>query len=71
MNFGRTLIWIGVGILILGVIISLGEKLPIRFGRLPGDIVVRGKNSVFYFPLVTCLLLSVVLSLVMWLIGRR
>jgi len=71
VNFGRTLIWIGVGILILGVIISLGEKLPIRFGRLPGDIVVRGKNSVFYFPLVTCLLLSVVLSLVMWLIGRR
>ena len=71
MNFGRALIWIGLGILILGVIVSLGEKLPIRFGRLPGDIVIRGKNSVFYFPLVTCLLLSVVLSLVMWLIGRR
>jgi len=71
VNFGRALIWIGLGILILGVIVSLGEKLPIRFGRLPGDIVIRGKNSVFYFPLVTCLLLSVVLSLVMWLIGRR
>ena len=71
MNFGRTLIWIGLGILILGIIVSLGEKLPIRLGRLPGDVVIRGKNSTFYFPLVTCLILSVVLSLVMWLFGRR
>lgn len=71
MNFGRTLTLIGLAVLILGVIVSLGEKLPIRFGRLPGDIVVRGKHSVFYFPLVTCLLLSVVLSLILWLFGRR
>ena len=71
MNFGRTLIVIGLAVVVLGVIVSLGEKLPIRFGRLPGDIVVRGKNSTFYFPLVTCLLLSVVLSLVLWLVGRR
>ena len=71
MSFGRTLIFIGLAIVLLGVIISLGEKLPIRFGRLPGDIVVRGKHSTFYFPLVTCLLLSAILSLVMWLLGRR
>ncbi len=71
MNFGRTLILIGLAVVVLGVIISLGEKLPIRFGRLPGDVVIRGKHSVFYFPLVTCLLLSVLLSLVMWLLGRR
>lgn len=71
MSLGRALIAIGLIVLILGVIVSIGEKLPIRFGRLPGDIVIRGKHSVFYFPLVTCLLLSVVLSFVMWLFGRR
>ena len=68
---GRTLIFIGLGLVALGLVISLGEKLPIRFGRLPGDIVIRGKNSVFYFPIVTSILLSAVLSLAMWLWGRR
>ena len=71
MGFGRMLIIFGLILLVLGVLVSFGERLPIRFGRLPGDIVVRGKNSVFYFPIVTCLLLSVVLSLVMWLFNRR
>lgn len=71
MTFGRMLIMIGLVVLVLGVIVSLGEKLPIRFGRLPGDIEIRGKNSIFYFPVVTCLLLSVILSFVLWLFGRR
>jgi hypothetical protein len=71
MSVGRILITIGLIVLILGVVVSLGEKLPLRLGRLPGDIVIRGKNSVFYFPLVTCLLLSVALSFIMWLVGRR
>ena len=71
MRLGRTLIALGLSLLALGVLLVIGDKLPIRFGRLPGDIVVRGKNSVFYFPLVTCLLISVVLSLVLWLFGRR
>ncbi len=65
------LIALGLLMAALGALISLGEKLPIRLGRLPGDIVVRGKHSVFYFPLVTCLLTSVVLSLVLWLLNRR
>jgi len=71
MNLGRTLIALGLVILAVGVILTIGEKLPVRFGRLPGDIVVRGKNSVFYFPLVTCLVISAILSFVMWLFGRR
>ena len=71
MGIGRTLIVLGAVLLLLGVIVTLGERLPIRLGRLPGDIVWRGKNSTFYFPLATCLLVSVVLSFVMWLIGRR
>ncbi len=63
----------GLGLLIavIGVVVTIGEKLPIRLGRLPGDIVIRGKNSTFYFPLVTCLLISVVLSLILWLMNRR
>ena len=68
---GRALIAIGIALVVLGLLLTLGEKLPVRLGRLPGDIVIRGKNTTFYFPLVTSLLLSVLLSLVMWLIGRR
>ena len=65
------LIVFGLLMAALGVFISLGDRLPIRLGRLPGDIIIRGKNSAFYFPLVTCLLISAVLSLVLWLINRR
>jgi hypothetical protein len=68
---GRTLIIIGLVIVAIGVLITLGDKLPIKLGRLPGDIVIRGKNSVFYFPIVTSILLSVILTLVMWLFNRR
>ena len=71
MSLGRTLIAIGLLVVLLGVILSLGEKLPIRLGRLPGDLLIRGKHSTFYFPLVTCLLVSVVLSFLLWLFGRR
>jgi len=55
----------------LGLLFTLGDKMPIKLGRLPGDIRIEGKNGGFYFPVVTCLLLSVVLSLVMWLFGKR
>jgi len=65
------LIYAGLALLILGVLVTLGERLPIRLGRLPGDIVVRGKNTTFYFPIVTCLIVSVVLTLVSWLFSRR
>jgi DUF2905 family protein len=71
MSLGRMLIVLGLIVLVLGVVISFGERLPIRLGRLPGDIVIRGKNSVFYFPLATCLLISVILSLIMWIFNRR
>ncbi len=71
MTIGRALIALGLIILALGVILTISEKLPIRLGRLPGDIVIRGKNSAFYFPLVTCLLLSAILSFLLWLFGKR
>jgi hypothetical protein len=71
MSLGRMLIGLGLLVAAVGVLISIGEKLPIRLGRLPGDIIVRGKHSVFYFPLATCLLISVILSVLLWLINRR
>ncbi len=70
MGIGRLLISLGVIFIALGVLFSLGGRLPFRIGRLPGDIVVRGKHSSFYFPLTTCILLSIVLSLVAWLFRR-
>ncbi len=70
-HMARAFIAIGIALVILGLLLTLGEKLPIRLGRLPGDIVIRGKNTTFYFPLVTSLLVSALLSLVMWLISRR
>ena len=71
MPIGRTLIILGAVLLVVGLVLSLGDKLPVRIGRLPGDIVIRGKNSVFYFPLATSLILSALLTLVMWLFSRR
>ena len=70
-SVGRTLIILGAILIVVGLLFTLGERLPMRLGRLPGDIVVRGKNGVFYFPIVTSLLISLVLTIVMWLIGRR
>ena len=71
MSLGRMLIVLGLFVLVLGVIVSIGERLPLRLGRLPGDIVVRGKHTVFYLPIVTSLLVSIVLTLVLWLFNRR
>jgi hypothetical protein len=68
---GRLLIGIGVAFILVGVIVTFAERLPFRFGRLPGDIVYHGRNTTFYFPLATSLLLSLILSLVMWLLNRR
>lgn len=69
--FGRALIIIGAVIMVVGLLVTFGGRLPFRIGRLPGDILIKGKSSTFYFPLTTCLLLSFLLSLVLWLIHRR
>lgn len=68
---GRLLVVAGLLLAGIGLLLILGDKLPFRIGRLPGDIVYKGKNTTFYFPLMTSIILSVLLSLVMWLIGRR
>jgi len=69
-DLGRTLVLIGALLLGLGLVLILAGKLNLPIGRLPGDIVMRGKNSTFYFPIMTSILLSVLLSLFLYLVGK-
>ena len=71
MNLGRLLIFAGLFLLGLGVLVSVLSRINLPLGRLPGDIVWRGKNTTIYFPLVTCLLLSLLLTFLFWLFGGR
>ena len=64
------LIVAGLALAAIGVLVTFADRLPFKLGRLPGDIFIQGKNSTFYFPIMTCIILSVVLSLVMWLVRR-
>jgi hypothetical protein len=68
---GRLLIIAGLTLVVVGVIVTYANKLPFKLGRLPGDIAIEGKNGSFYFPIVTCILLSALLTLVSWLFNRR
>jgi Protein of unknown function (DUF2905) len=69
-DFGRTLLILGAALVIVGATFYFGGKFPFRLGKLPGDIVHRGENTTFYFPIVTCLVVSVALSLLYWLINH-
>lgn len=68
---GRILIALGVLLVVTGLLIDFAPKLPFRIGRLPGDIYIHRHDTTFYFPIVTCILVSAVLTLVMWLFNRR
>ncbi len=70
MGLGRSLVVIGAILMVAGVIVILSGRANLPLGRLPGDISYRGKNTAFYFPIVTCIVLSVVLSLIMWIVSR-
>lgn len=71
MHPGKLLIIAGLALVVFGSLLLLGNRLNLPFGRLPGDIVWRGKNTTFYFPWVTCLILSLIGSLLLWLLNRR
>ena len=71
-ELGKLLIIFGLLIAIAGVVLVLWGKLPLTWlGHLPGDISFKGKNFSFYFPLATSLLISIVLSLILWLINHK
>lgn len=69
-GLGRLLIFAGIFIVILGVCVVVAQKLGLPLGRLPGDISWKGKHTSVYFPLATCLLLSVILSLVLYVLNH-
>jgi len=69
-DLGKILIYLGGAVVVIGIVLILLGKTGLPIGRLPGDIVYRGKDSTVYFPIVTCIVLSVVLSVVMYLIQK-
>ncbi|HXP85497.1 MAG TPA: DUF2905 domain-containing protein [Bryobacteraceae bacterium] len=69
-EFGKVLIWLGGLLVVAGVVLVALGRLNLPLGKLPGDIVYRGKHTTVYFPLVTCVVLSMVLTIVMYLVGR-
>ncbi len=69
-ELGKILILVGGLMLLLGALLVLGGKAHLPIGRLPGDIVYRGRNTVFYFPIVTSIVISIVLTVILYLMGR-
>jgi Protein of unknown function (DUF2905) len=69
-ELGRTLLVLGGLLVFIGTLLYFSGKLPFRLGKLPGDIVHRGEHTTFYFPIVTCLVLSAALSLLLWFFSR-
>ncbi|BBO18773.1 conserved hypothetical protein [Candidatus Brocadia pituitae] len=68
--FGRIFIGLGILMIIVGGLFMLGGKIPF-LGKLPGDIAIQKKNFSFYFPITTCITISIIFSLIMWLLRRR
>jgi hypothetical protein len=69
-ELGRVLLMAGVALVVLGGFLYFGRRLPFRLGHLPGDIVHRGEHTTFYFPIVTCLVVSIALTLLFWLFNQ-
>jgi len=70
VDLGKLLLVVGAVIILIGGVLLLAGRFNLPLGRLPGDITYRGKNTVVYFPLATSIIVSIVLSLILWLINR-
>jgi hypothetical protein len=70
MEFGKLLIYLGLALMVAGIVVVLLARTDVHLGRLPGDFIYRGRNTTVYFPLVTSVLVSVVLSVVLYLVSR-
>ena len=70
-DIGKLLVVLGVALIVVGLLFIIGSKFSwLGLGHLPGDIRYKGKNTTFYFPLATCVLISVIVSLILWLISH-
>jgi hypothetical protein len=70
MEVGKLLVFLGGTLVVVGVVVILLGRAHVHLGRLPGDFLYRGKNTTVYFPLATSVVVSVVLSIVLWLVAR-
>jgi Protein of unknown function (DUF2905) len=68
-QLGRLLVLAGVILAAVGAVLVYGGKLPFRLGHLPGDIAYQGRHGSFYFPIVTCIIVSVALTLLFWFVN--
>ncbi|MFQ5964016.1 MAG: DUF2905 domain-containing protein [Candidatus Scalinduaceae bacterium] len=69
-DFGRLFIFIGILLVVIGFFLILGNKIPF-IGKLPGDISIEKNNFSFYFPITTCIIISIILSLIFWFFSKR
>lgn len=69
-DMGKGLIFIGVVIIIVGMVLLFSDRLPFNLGKLPGDISFKKENFSFYFPLTTSIIISIILSLLFYLFSR-
>lgn len=68
-ELGKMLLVIGAILVAIGALLLSGMKMPFRLGHLPGDIAYQGRHGSFYFPIVTCIVVSVALTLIFWVIN--
>ena len=69
-DIGKSIIFIGIVIVIIGMILLYSDKLPFNLGKLPGDIAIKKENYSFYFPITTSIIVSIVLTLLLYLFGK-
>jgi len=66
-EIGKLLLIAGIVLAAVGAWFTFGGRLPLRLGRLPGDVYYHGRHGSFYFPIVTCILLSALVTLILWM----
>ena len=69
-DLGRLFLILGIALTAVGALLYFSGRLPFRLGRLPGDVIHRGEHTTFYFPIATSILLSIGLSLLVWLVSH-
>ena len=70
MEIGKLILVLGLALVVIGAVLMLAGRVGVTMGRLPGDFVFRGRHATVYFPLVTCIVISVVLTLLIYVISR-
>lgn len=69
-EIGKLILGLGLALVVIGAVLILAGRVGVPLGRMPGDFVYRGKHATVYFPLVTCIVISVVLTVILYVISR-